>query len=612
MANETFSFSMNLSPGQPAGGRPARYISLPFEAHPIHDGQVLLMVAGRAETRRLPLQLAQLLSCCDGLRSLEEHARQAAARMRLPTHQVAALKQPLQELVDRELLIDEARLWEVLQADEEVEEDHGRIETLFVRTCARPDTLRRLLESLGRQAAASGLERCVILDDSKEGPDRQATREVVESVRPRLDVDLQLIDRDRRAALLDAIAGDAGCDPATLQWFLEGEADEETLTYGAGPNLALLLAAGTRFALMDDDATLDAWTLEEAADRPFFFSEPNDRLRLPASDTELPGPGFKPLSEHPLAHHARYLGRRVGALLAAGSSGASDALDGLTPNLLHRLATQPRAKITSSSVCGDPGTEDLHWIYAQKAQDLRPLCTSEEDYRRRVFQRRVVRCPMRAVATPNFALMTTTLTGVDNRELLLPTAARERNEDMLYGALITYLYPDALQVTVPHALYHMRPQPRSWTLEDLDRPRVPNRGRFLSAWVEELGAQCRSTDTDTRLDCLVAGLKDLARQERASVEAAIGRLMTELRARLIERIETTLGELSPPDWMTADFRRAIESSASIPAGETEDLRRIAESAQRFASAYADRLPDWCLAWRHCRDTGIARLLETTG
>lgn len=609
MANENFNINMNWSLGRQGGGNPTRYIALPFQAHSIHDGQVLLMMAGRTETRRMPIQLAQLLSYCNGLRTIEEHARQAAGAMRLPGHQIAGLKQPLQQLIDAKLLTSERELFERLAVDNGPAVDEPPVETLFIRTCARPQTLRRLLESLTRQPDEAGLKRCVIIDDSKEASDRQATREVVETVRPAIDIDLHLVDHARRQALLQRIAEAVDCDEASMRWFMEGESDKGTLTYGAGPNLALLLSAGSRFALMDDDATLDARLPEGSRDRPVFSPKPDDRLWLPNPGAELPGSDLGRLEENPLTSHARYLGQRPGDLLAAAGSDNPETFNQLTPDLLHQLAGQPRVKLTCSGVLGDPGTEDVQWIFGMPADDLRVLCSDVDDYRARLFQRRVLRCPQRAVATPAYGLMTTTLTGVDNRELLLPTAARERNEDMLLGAMIAFLYPKALHVTLPHGLYHMRPEPQTWSDDDLDRVRRPGRARYLSAWLEDLTPQCHACDPDTRTEMLIAGLHDLARQDHDTLKAAIERQQTELRANLVKRVEQSCGELSPPEWLKADFRRVMEASATIPPDEENRLERVAASTQRFAAAYAERLPDWCRAWRYCSETGIERLLD---
>lgn len=611
MANESFSFSMNLSPGRPADGDPTRYLARPFEARPIHDGQVLLMAHGETGPRHLPIQLAHLLSCCDALRTLDQQSHHAARLMRVPPHQVAGLKPQLKELAQQGLLLSETRLWEQLRPASGPDQRGAPIETLFVRTCARPKTLERLLESLASQRDSAGLERCIVIDDAREQADQQATRRVVEAMRPRLEVELRLFDRNERARFLDGLARDSGADRDALEWFVHGDEADGVLTYGAGQNLALLLSAGTRMAMMDDDATLEGIVPDGCADRPVFAPQRQDRLIFPAAGEDLPYRNTTRLQGNPLALHADYLSASTCELLGRDAEQAPEALEALTPNLFHELAGQPTVKLTSSGVVGDPGTQDPQWIFADLPDNLRPLCDEEERYRERVFQRRVCRCPERGLVTTAFALMTTTLTGVDNRELLLPTASRERNEDMLLGALVAYLYPHTLQATLPHALYHMRPEPRGWRAEDLDRPRSPNRGRFLTAWLEELGQQAASRDTEARIALLEAGLRDLAARDEESLRAALARDHMAVLSGMIGKVQETRSALRPPEWMDRDFRRILAANSQPSEDAPAQIDRIAASTKRFAERYGPAIQDWCRAWRHCRETGVERLLEAT-
>lgn len=607
MAQENFSVSMNWSGNQPRSDAGERYLSVPFEAHPVEDGQALLLVAGVSAAQRIPIDLARLLSCCDRLRSLDDQARHAAEQLRIPAGHRGSVRPSLQALVERGLLIEEQRVFERLTAQER-RSAPGAIETLFVRTCARPETLRRLLESLGRRPSA-GLERCVILDDAREEDERAATRKTVESMRSSLDIRLHLVDRPRRRRLLRSLARSVDCAPEALDWFFEGGSERDTRTYGAGPNLALLLAAGACFALMDDDATLDGMVPGGTSQRLRLKPAQHEGLWLPRPGVSWPPPDAAPLETSPLVAHAACLGRAAGALIGDRTHRDDGTIDEITPNLLHQLGEQPVVKLTGSGVCGDPGTEDLSWIYAASAADLEPLCEDQSAYREAVFGRRVLRCARRAVATPAFALMTTTLTGFDNREVLLPTAARERGEDMLCGALVAFLYPDCLHVSLPHALDHRRPRPRRWRADDLDRPRRTSRARFLSAWLEELGRQCSAGEPERRIELLAAALRDLAARDRHSLSADIARNLAQLRSTIVGQVNATLAQLEPPEWMSSDFRRVIAAVSSLPEDEIEHLEAVAESTQELAAEYADRLPLWCRTWQHCRERGIERLLD---
>jgi hypothetical protein len=290
---------------------------------------------------------------------------------------------------------------------------------------------------------------------------------------------------------------------------------------------------------------------------------------------------------------------------------APETLAGLTPHLFHELAGHSTVRLTSSGVAGDPGTEDPQWLYADDPENLRTLCDDEQHYLERLFQRRLCRCPAYGSVTTAFALMTTTLTGVDNRDLLLPTASRERNEDLLLGALVSYLYPGTLQATLPHALHHMRPEPRRWKPEDLDRPRMPNRARFLAAWLEELASRTASRDPEARLAVLRAGLRDLAARDAPSLRAALARDHMDVLSNMLTRVEATRAALKPPPWMERDFQRVLAANAEPPAEAADRIEAIAESLRHFAKRYADGLDDWCRAWRFCRDSGIEQLLGET-
>lgn len=609
MASENFSFSMNLSSNRPTGGHSARYLSVPFEARAIHDGQVLLLAAGSSSAQAMPLQAAQALSFCDSLRTLDEHARHAARMMNVAPHQVDGIRQSLGRLVDQGLLLSESSLSATLSASNAGDNPAGPIDTLFIRTCARPDTLERLLESLALAPESEGLERCIVIDDAEDVGDRARTREVIDNCSGRLSCRLRLVDRDDRRRLIARIAQQSGADEGALTWLLEGEASEGQPTYGAGPNLALLLAAGTRFVMMDDDATLDARVPRDAEETPLFSSETDDRVTIPALEDTLPEAAGQPLSGHPVDRHARFLGASTAGLMRRADRDPRAILEKLTPNLLHQLFARPRVKFTCSGVAGDPGTDDVHWLFAGREDSLLGIAAeAAEPGRARLLQRRVVRCPKRAVATSAFALMTTTLTGVDNRELMLPTAARGRNEDMLFGALAGYLYPGSLHLTLPHALFHMRPEPRRWSEDALDKPRFANRARYLFAWLEDLGDMTASHDLEARIEVLRAGLRDLSAQDIDGLKSRLERHTVEIRSTLVERVDRTARALQPPPWLADDFRRVMRACSTTNEATTNALEEVAHSTRQFAGRYAESLASWVDAWRWCRSQDINDLL----
>lgn len=132
---------------------------------------------------------------------------------------------------------------------------------------------------------------------------------------------------------------------------------------------------------------------------------------------------------------------------------------------------------------------------------------------------------------------------------------------------------------------------------------------MLAAWLEEFGDTVRTRETAGRVASLIAGMKDLARQEPESLRVELAETMAQRRSHMIRRVQHTRAGLEPPEWLHQHFQRVISAIADIPDDESAHLERAADSIRRFSEAYAQSLPDWCLAWEHCRERGIERLLD---
>ncbi|HSH27931.1 MAG TPA: hypothetical protein VK972_09250, partial [Wenzhouxiangella sp.] len=182
MSNDHFSFSMPLGGSPSPGADATHYLAPPFDARVADSGHALLLIQGDTQVRRLPLQLVQVLGQCNRLRTLDGHQREAACALRVAPHQTAAIRQALDELVRQGLLQTEADILARLKGPEDEPDKTAAqsIRYLFVRTCARPETLDRLLATLARRPLPEGLARVVVLDDGADPQCRAKTRSVVD------------------------------------------------------------------------------------------------------------------------------------------------------------------------------------------------------------------------------------------------------------------------------------------------------------------------------------------------------------------------------------------------------------------------------------------------
>lgn len=606
MNDNDFSFSVSASPGGPRPGDGTRYLAPPYNARLIDRQTVSLLVSGQPQARELPLWLVQVLSQCGRFRTLDEHSRAVARALQVPPPRSADVREALDQLVESSLLLSESEVLARL-ASRRSEPPQRPIETLFIRSCGRADTLHRLLDSLAGSGLPEGLTQCVVLDDGREAEERAAIRSVVSDFEERLDGKLRLIDVAQRRRLVETIATDAGVETESLMWTVEGDQDDPAPGYGTSLNLALLLGAGSRLAIMDDDASFDAFELPGVGQLPAFRRSQSARTHFPEPDWNLPGAHYPVLERHPLVCHDDLLGATGGDLAELGRDDRRGLIGDFDPQLMRELSGATKVRLTSSGTLGDPGTASIHWLFAEDAVHLQPLCESEARYRELIGQRRLARCAGRPEATTAFALMTTTLTGIDNRELLLPTQGRGANEDLLFGALVDYLHPGSLQLSLPHMLFHQHPEPRRWHEADIERPRNIERGAFLAREIGQLAETARSHDPHRRADLLTAALRDLAGAD--DLTWRLERELLESRADLIERIEATRQALRPPPWLNRDFERLLRAQRSITDEDEQRLTRLAAALPAFLESYSASIPHWRRAWEHCRSRELTDLLD---
>ena len=607
MAQDPFNFDFNLSGNAPpAPADRTRYIAPPFDARIFSDTEASLLVSRQSEPARLSITSARILGACDRFRTLDEQARQAVNQLGTSTEQANALTNELRQLAERGLLLSQSDLLERLQETNAPDHRSRNIKTLFVRTCKRPRTLTRLLDSVARLTEPHDLERCIVLDDSEDEAGDPQTAEVVRDYRGHLP--LHHVGRGRRRAILEQLARGCGADPADLHWFVEGDAGDDQPTYGASLNFALLLGAGETFAIMDDDASLAAFRLHQADTRHRFAATTTARLVFPDPESELTA-GFEPLATPPLAEHTRYLGCTGGEFATQGKGDLDALFERVDPQLLFELSAPTRIRITTNGTLGDPGTSGIQWLFTESNENLAALCTDEQRYRRLVGQRRTARSPDSIQATTTSSLMTTTLTGIDNRELLLPTQARGGNEDLLFGALVDWLHPGSLHAALPHMLLHERPEPRRWQAEDIDRPRSTNRGRFLADQLARLGAGLPPGGVESRVELLRGWLDSLADSPSGELRWRLQQDMLDLRGEAMDRMRTRLAELKPPPWFAADFQRALAAHARDAELDRGRIEVMVRDMPTFARRYAAGLDSWCRTWRLASSRSVEQLIS---
>ena len=600
--NDPFGFSMNLdATPQSAPRSPAeRFMAPPFRGHPIHADAILVQPLGHDPPQQLNAQLVQILSLCDGLRSMDGHLRHIASALNLSSKHSPAIKEALEHLKEKGLLIAESALLEGLSQGPAEAPSTPPLGHCFIRTSDRPDNLAQLLKSIEQYTAPSAGLTVWVLDDSKQ-PDHVATNaDTIAAFKAQWPASVHHVDIAKRRALIETIAQRAGVDHDRLHWLIEGDAQDPEPTYGASLNTALLLAAGQRFCMLDDDATLAPFGLEDSHASIHIQADRDQKTAF--IDPDQPEANqFPKLTLDPVALHAQWLGRPLAGIIKDNAARHPELLSRVDAQTLHELSGEPVVRLTTNGTLGDPGTHSMTWLFSQSATDLSAICHQDPEWQNRLFNRRFARSSLNTQLTTDFFLMTTTLTGVDNRVLLLPTAGKGRNEDLLFGVLIRFLYPDALCAQLPMMLPHRPEDKRCWRDDDLLGPAELHRRhgfvRILCDWIAAL-------DTPkghhlTRLAYLKAWLAHVAKLSPHELKAELINQLAELQAAQLKGINETAADLDPPDWLKALFAQVAERAAGVDENASVHLDALAGDLQGFAHHYAQSLDDWTQAWRWC-------------
>lgn len=607
MSEQSFGFAFNLSSAsQPSTKSSERLMAWPFDAFAVTPSEVIVRVTRCENMHRLPNVDAMVLQHCDRLRPLSAHAE------RLCQHHGAAFRtralESLQNLRKRGLLASERDLTEEF-GRARAHFERPRMQTLHIRSSGRPRALARALDSIvdGRCATA-GITRCVIIDDTPEPSLRKQIDELIAEAATRTGIRLLHFGASHRRRLVDTLSQHAGIDSQNLDWFTRGHPDRRE-RYGCGINIGLLLSAGRRFGLLDDDASLQAVLGSHEADPAALGICSGNDYRAAFPD---PGPVAPPFLEasgfDPVSAHECWLGRTTGEIVS-GRGPKPARFEDPTPAALAEMRTEGRIRFTVNGVYGDPGTHSPRWLFCQPAQQLDEWMHGEARYRSTLERRWTARCEPDIRAVVDYSLMTTTLTGIDNSTLMLPTLPHGAGEDSLLGELVRFMDPGSLQLGMPWMLEHHPEQPRRWSGGDIVRPPAANAGLFFTDMLRILSRHAHASEHSARAGLIKQTLNDLSRACDRELRGELARQVMGTRSAVSMQIAQRRAEASLPEYLQRDYNRIIAALSESSDLDRAHLSDATDVIRDIAGRYATGIDDWISAWNSARQIGEEDLVD---
>lgn len=453
-----------------------------------------------------------------------------------------------------------------------------------IRTCARPDSLALLLQSLLDDERRFDLRRRYVVIDDGPASAAAATRAEVEDFARRSASDVRLLGPAQRPALLRALEADA---PECAGLFDAGALP--SASGGRAWNWALLLAAGGTLGLLDDDfrfplrlprgAAPEIDLITEYALETEFLDGP-DALRLLA-----------PLDEDPYAMLLRLLGQPAGALLRRHGWSPQSARLRTAASL---ACLEPPARV-AAACCGIYGAlnydSSIHLSMPNRAT-LGSLLRPPFD-ERRLAGENLWQGRRRAhfMATGAFTPLL-----LDARELLPPTGTLGKSDDGLFLALLSACDAHALSMAVPAAIGHFPPPGRDRRAA-AERAAIEDVSAFCAGVALSVAPMLRSDDRALRLAAVAAVMRDLAGGSDAALAGAWRAWRDRMLLGVVQPLHRSLRDYGPaaaPAWVE-HVRRAIAANEAALRERTVAPERLA-LARAALSQLAQALPAWPSLW----------------
>jgi hypothetical protein len=577
------------------------YASIDGRVSPLANDEVVFYDPQSETNHVMTQQVLQALDLTREFRPLAQHVARVADQIEGLRGKDEAVRRVLESLAKRGLLRSDADFLRGF-AQDGASTAVAPVLGLFIRACDRPERVRRLLDSLlqyeQRHRAA---QRYVLVDDSRRTESVRSHADLLRHFGEASGCRTVHVTSERSGEIVGALQRALPSHASALAALLQRDPGDDTPRGGGiGRNLITLLAAGGRYALLDDDFLFPLRRHPEYAPglcgdaRGFavrtFASR--DAALAAGTDTDF----------DPVAAHFDACGRLLPEAMATveGCRLTRADLIGLAPGRTPALRADARVVLTLNGHRGASGSASLAWAYMLAPAERAGFAADRDVY---LATHRDPSVWFGAARFMSGSGSQFTPFAVDNSMPMPCTSARGRGEDALYNALVPLFRRDAQTLDFPFAIGHA-PEARGERTPAADLPDLNN---CLAEFARHVSSDTQGATLAARIEAFGARLADLAAAPDRDLNAYLREYLAYRRSGTIQRLQlaATLEPQPPLHWI-ADLRTLVESNGKaliergVPrfAGSPAELDTAA-AAQHFrreAAELVDGLRAWPAAW----------------
>ena len=572
--------------------------------------ECIFLVKRSGEPHVMTFQVLQALDLCREFRTLDEHAARIQSTVPGLAGKRDDIRRVLEGLVQRQLLLSDSAFIERLRAAPA--RQPAPMRGVFIRACDRPPQLANLLRSLTEyERRHRANRRYVVIDDSTLPASVNEQRDLLREFARATGCKVNYTGSAERSKLVDRIAKAVPRARDVLAQLLLRDAHPHAQRFGGGRgwNLALLLSAGARMALLDDDERVPLRRFDSV--RAGLDPNPNSVLQARFFDSmeQALGAGVE-VEEDPFELHLKACGQALGTLLGDGYPIERETLRGLNLGRLDLLTPGTRVVSTQNGSYGSARTATALWLYQLDGESRAEFFRDRESYLRNVEAQHLL-CGVaqaRVWEVAGFSPFT-----LDNSEFLPCTSPVGRAEDSLGNALTRYCLPETIAFEFPTAIGHVQESARRRSTQTLaaSQPRVND---FLRDFVRQQSGLFKAADPGQRIAFFAEVLRDLARASERERIDHLREYLSYVRADVIDRLQHQLeAATEAPVYWQADARAIVQANAKMLLAATpprlsdwpEDLDAAgcARMLRTELNLFADACEHWPALWRHAAEQG---------
>ncbi len=572
--------------------------------------ECIFIVKRTGDTHVMTFQVLQALDLCREFRTLDDHTTRIQSTIPGLVGKKDGVKRVLESLLQRGLLIsDDAFVKRITQVPAAAT---ANLRAVFIRACDRPQSLSRLLRSLtDYERTHQAGRQYVLLDDSGLSSNVNEQRDLLREFARNTGCKTSYFGSAERNKLIDRLNKAVPRAKHVTAKLLQREAHPHAQRFGGGRgwNMSLLLSAGARLALLDDDLSLPLRRPDFARDGLNPNPDATASARFPATMEHAFAAGIESTVD-PFALHMQSCGQNLGTVIQSYYPVDRASLRGLNLGRLETLNESSRIVATQTGSYGSSRTETAVWLYQLDAESREEFWRERAAYQKNVEAQHIWQTVAQARVMP---MVNFTPFMLDNSQMMPCTNPVGRGEDGYAGAVLRFCYPESLALDLPESVGHVQETGRRRSDKTLAtfQPRV---NHFMREFVSRQFGLFSAADPAKRMELLGDVMRDLSNASERDRVTRLREYLSYVRADLIDRLQHQVEAVpDAPVYWQADARAIVQSNAKALLAnapprlgdwaEDIDSAGCARALSEELDSLADACEHWPAMWQYAAEQG---------